>query len=264
MLVKKLNETPETIFLQLLQVELIGYTRIRAHELSRQEISNWIIVSLANLNLPLGNSNTPAQRDMEIDSKLWNQTNLPNTVPPTFHTCNLARYYELEIRVGLVYGAPGNLKVIDSTGRWMSVANLYQPELTVQPLRMPVQVYSGIKPSPALLAEMARRGGLPSTYLTLQPGLSPDRPGFAQPSSQPPSPVSFPAPSPSGPSGFQQVSHPAEHPSEAPPPSYEDAMAEDLAPVDGPRRGYDQPDSQPVTQDAKRSGVFGNSERLFS
>ena len=110
-LVKKLNETPEIIYLQLLQVELIGYTRIRAHELERQESSSWVIVSLANLHMPLGNSNTPMNKDMEIDQKLWSNLSLPNSVPPTFATCNLTRNYVLEIRIGLVYGSPGNMKV---------------------------------------------------------------------------------------------------------------------------------------------------------
>lgn len=111
-LVKKLNETPEIPFLQLLHVELIGYTRIRAHQFARQEKGSWIIASLSNLQLPLGNSNTPTDGEMEIDSKFWRQVPLPNTVAPTFETCNLSRYYELEIKVGLGYGTPGNLKVL--------------------------------------------------------------------------------------------------------------------------------------------------------
>ena len=110
-IVKKLNETPEIIFLKLLQVELIGYTQIRAHELQRKETSSWVIVSLANLTIPLGNSNTPINKDMEIDKNLWSTTPLPNSVPPSFDTCNLTRSYELEIRVGLSYGSPGSMKV---------------------------------------------------------------------------------------------------------------------------------------------------------
>ena len=111
LIVKKLNETTEIMFLKLLQVELIGYTHIRAHELQRKEASSWVIVSLANLTIPLGNSNTPINKDMEIDKKLWSTIPLPNSVPPSFDTCNLTRSYELEIRVGLSYGSPGSMKV---------------------------------------------------------------------------------------------------------------------------------------------------------
>lgn len=46
------------------------------------------------------------------------------------------------------------------------------------------------------------------------------------------------------------------------PPSYEDAIAEDIGPVDGPRRDYNQPDVPPnasrLSDDWKPSG-----ERLF-
>ena len=114
-IVKKLNETPEILFLTLFQVELVGYTKIRAHDLSRQESSSWIVVSLANLKTPLGNSETQVEKDMEVDSKLWNQIALPNTVPPSFETCNLARHYTLQIRVGIMYGKPGNLKVFSNS-----------------------------------------------------------------------------------------------------------------------------------------------------
>ena len=108
---RKLNETSEILFLTLLQVELIGYTTIRAHDLTRKESSSWVVVSLANLKIPLGNSETPADRDMEVDQKLWTNIPLPNTVSPSFETCNLSRHYTLQIRIGLVYGRPGNMKV---------------------------------------------------------------------------------------------------------------------------------------------------------
>ena len=122
-LVKKLNETSEIIYLQLLQIELIGYTMIRAHELQRQESSSWVIVSAANLHIPLGNSNTPMNKDMEVDRKLWSNVPLPSSVPPTFETCNLTRNYVLEIRVGLVHGSTGNMKVTCITHRHIETVN---------------------------------------------------------------------------------------------------------------------------------------------
>ncbi|MCJ1401368.1 hypothetical protein MMC11_004580 [Xylographa trunciseda] len=241
-LVKKLNETPETIFLKLLQVELIGYTQIRAHELERKESSSWVIVSRANLTIPLGNSNTPVNKDMEIDKKLWSNIPVPNSVPPTFDTCNLTRFYELEIRVGLAYGSPGNLK----------------PELTVQSLRMPVQVYSGITPPPALLAELAKRSG-PSTA-NVRPPQGTTTNSSPGPSSYQPPP--FSSSMQSSPNSTNIIPPSFDMPEDAPP-SYEDAMAEDLAPVDGPRRDYHQPQTAPIVGDSKRSGLFGGNERLF-
>ena len=110
-LVKKLNESSEAIYLQLLQIELIGYTKIRAHELQRVETSSWILTSLSNLRIALGNSDSQSGKEIEIDEKLWNRISLPNTVAPSFDTCNLSRHYELEIRVGLSYGSAGSIKV---------------------------------------------------------------------------------------------------------------------------------------------------------
>ena len=137
-------------------------------------------------------------------------------------------------------------------------ANPKQPELTVQSLRMPVQVFSGITPPPALLAELAKRSG-PSAVKV--------RP--SQEAATRPSPISSSSRLPS----FSPSSHPSstttnlavpstDMPDDAPP-SYEDAMAEDLAPVDGPRRDYQQPQTTPIVGDSKRSGLWGGGERLF-
>lgn len=60
-----------------------------------------------------------------------------------------------------------------------------------------------------------------------------------------------------GPSDHIEPS-PGDIPDEAPP-SYEDAMADDLAPIDGPRRQYEQQPSQTPIGDEKRSG----NDRLF-
>lgn len=50
---------------------------------------------------------------------------------------------------------------------------------------------------------------------------------------------------------------------EAPPPSYEDAIAEDIGPVDGPRRDYQQPEVTRPVGNEKRNERFRNDERLF-
>ena len=118
---------------------------------------------------------------------------------------------------------------------------------------MPVQVFSGIKPPNELVEDMLRRqgtidglGGRPYTD-TLA-------------STHVPIATQSPLTSPYGVQFAPNITHPA--PSEvpaddgAPPPSYEDAMAEDLAPVDGQRRDYEHPVPAP-TPDEKRVGLFG-------
>jgi hypothetical protein len=96
---------------------------------------------------------------------------------------------------------------------------------------MPVKVYSGIAPPQALLDAIAAAA--------LQP--SPSKPtGQNWPTNTdsrppvPPRPPGAPVPADSG-GSYDDA-----------PPSYEDAMAENLSPVDGPRREYHPPDSSTV------------------
>lgn len=121
---------------------------------------------------------------------------------------------------------------------------------------MPVQVYSGIAPPPALRAEMAKLGGTIQPAHTSPSPVNISSPLYTPPAPQPNSGYPFP-----GPSGSTHVPPPGEGMDEPPPPSYEDVMADDLAPVDGPRRDYHQPDAPPLVSDEKGGGL---RERLFS
>ena len=110
-LVKKLSESYETIFLQMIQVELIAYTNILAHDLRRTESGTWVLLSRSNMSIPLGRGGDPADTEYTIDADMWNRVPLPSTVAPSFETCNVSRTYELEVRVGLTHGSVGNMKV---------------------------------------------------------------------------------------------------------------------------------------------------------
>ena len=111
-LVTKKNETPATIYLQTLSIVLIGYTTIRAHELRRQEAGSWVIMSLANIHQAISKTqSSDSAKVFEVDPKLWKNHPLPNTVCPTFETCNITRHYELEVKVGISWGSPSNINV---------------------------------------------------------------------------------------------------------------------------------------------------------
>ncbi|EEP77270.1 conserved hypothetical protein [Uncinocarpus reesii 1704] len=211
-LIKKLGEFPETLYLQLFQIELIGYTSIRAHDLSRRESSSWVILSRSNMNIPLGNFNDPVGKEWKVDSRMWNQIPLPNSVAPSFDTCNLSRTYELEVRVGISRGSHGTMK----------------PDLIVLPLRISVNVYSGVAPPTALLEAMGISGVTTAVSSNIPPPPQPPRP--AAPAAAVAAPP-YTAPPPR-----------VEEYEDAPP-SYEDAMAEALGPVDGPRREYNPLDA---------------------
>lgn len=110
-LVKKLNDAPETVFLQMLQIELIAYTHIRAHDLRRTQAGSWVIVSTSNMSMPLGSPSDPAGTEWTIQPGFWDHIPLPNTVAPSFETCNISRTYELEVRIGFTYGSHGVMRV---------------------------------------------------------------------------------------------------------------------------------------------------------
>ena len=62
-------------------------------------------MSSSDMKIPLQQSKSgKGDRVLEIDAKLWNQKTLPNTVTPTFDTCNLSRTYSLDFKVGLSWG----------------------------------------------------------------------------------------------------------------------------------------------------------------
>lgn len=115
-LVSKLNESPATIFLELLQVALIANTTCRAHELSRSDPASWVIMSSANMHRPLGNpQDGETGKEMEIDAGLWNRIALPSNVAPSFSTCNISRNYFVDVNIGLSYGTAGNINVSHSS-----------------------------------------------------------------------------------------------------------------------------------------------------
>ena len=234
----------------MLQIELLVHTHVRAHDLNRIETSSVVITSQANMAVPLGDGGVGAEKantDLEVPSPLWDNIPLPMTVSPSFETCNISRTYDLEVRVGLKHGGVGDIR----------------PEIMVLPLRLAVKIYSGIKPPPALLRAIA----------TSQPQ------HYVHPSTLG-SPIVH---SPSSPSTPSYVQHPPQTgnlgaPQNVPledeaPPSYEDAMAEEIGPVDGPRRDYSVP-SEPDRRVNRASTGFNNeskssglarhpSERLF-
>lgn len=108
---RKLNDSKESVFLMSLQVHLYGHTEVRALDVTRTETSTWVLMSLTGLSIPLGKTTDAVRTETVVDDNLWNRIKLPNTVAPSFITCNLTRNYELEVKIGLAYGFPGELQV---------------------------------------------------------------------------------------------------------------------------------------------------------
>lgn len=106
-IVKKLNDCSAMLYLQSLQVSLISTTKIRAHDVYRKETNSWIVVSKSNMGMPIGTASDPADTETVLDDSAWRGQALPNTVAPSFTTCNIERTYQLDVRIGVSYVSAG-------------------------------------------------------------------------------------------------------------------------------------------------------------
>lgn len=107
-LVRKLNDGPGMIYLDSLQVSLIGATKIRAHDIYRTETNSWIIMSKSNIGMALGNATDPEGTEYTLPNHGWRGNPLPNTVAPSFKACNIERTYQVDVRIGLSYSGQGS------------------------------------------------------------------------------------------------------------------------------------------------------------
>ncbi|KAL9006871.1 MAG: hypothetical protein Q9188_000402 [Gyalolechia gomerana] len=219
LMVTKLNDSPATVFLQLLQIELVAKTAVRAHHLSRVNLTSTVVISKSNMRMRL----VEQKRVMEIDKGHWRDIPLPNSVAPSFDTCNISRSYDLHVKVGLLHGFGEHIF----------------PELIVETLIMPTQVYSGIAPPDALLRAMAGRPTSNIVPTAATSDLPPRPPPSAVPFSPSAPPTSIPQHLSAAPFQTGQTHPEGPFPDDAPP-SYEDAVADGIGPVDGPRRLYFQ------------------------
>ncbi|KAF2200276.1 hypothetical protein GQ43DRAFT_80433 [Delitschia confertaspora ATCC 74209] len=249
-LVKSHSEQTKNVYMQMLQIELIGYTKVQAHEVQRTESNSWVVVSMSNMAIPLGSPSDPVGTEVPINPEYWSGKTLPNTVAPSFQTCNISRYYELEVRVGLGYGSYEH-------GR---------DQLVVLPLRLPVKVYSGIAPPPALLKAMsiveARKEArndkasteaeAPMNLPTPTPTRRPAPQIYTEPSVGPSN--HQPPPSPGGYAvAGGHAAHTPQPVYDDAPPSYEEAIGQDLPPINGYRGEY-QPPPFPEGEPGRLSG----------
>ena len=111
LIMRKTVQSPENVYLMSLQVHLIGSTEVRAQDVLRTETSTWVLISLDGLAMQVGSPSDELRTETVIDSSLWDTIPLPNTVAPSFQTCNLTRRYEIEVKVGLGYGFKDDIQV---------------------------------------------------------------------------------------------------------------------------------------------------------
>lgn len=175
LIAKKLVDSRAECYLVSMQIDLVGTTTVRCQDLINNEETRWVVVSRAGLAIPLqGGPGDAVGTETEIDKILWDTKPLPNTVMPSFVTCNLKRTYALELKLGVCWGKPPNVQDPAATpasskmasmslkGKGKAGAKGKSSAALAQTMFLPlhfsaVQVYSGLTP-PDSLAQAAMRG----------------------------------------------------------------------------------------------------------
>ncbi len=267
-LVKRLNKSDVGIFLQSLEISLIGITKVRAQDVHRTENNSWVIMSKSNMGVPIGAAFDPAGTEVPIAENLWRGQTLPNTVAPSFETCNISRKYQIDVRIGIgYYGSTkswnkvregdgsrivGRIALL-SSGTLERADQQTQPQTIILPLRLDVSVFSGIAPPPQLLDAMAQARTKSKPKPTLDTKTPLDEKLKAEQGREPD--MAVPQTPMEGPSHDFPARQGAAMSSQLPiyedaPPSYEDAVGTDLPPVDVPRPNYAPP--PPLEDDVLR------------
>ncbi|KAI5462705.1 hypothetical protein BGZ63DRAFT_355682 [Mariannaea sp. PMI_226] len=235
LIAKKLSNNPDDVYLVSFEMNLIGYTEVRAENLHNRKVNRWVVASNAGLNIPLTSSPTdPVGKELVIPDNIWSNMSLPNTVAPSFATCNLSRRYELEVKLGVAWGQPRR--------------GSKQAQVIYLPLHFSkVDVFSGITPPEELLQAASANRPTGPTFDSIPPRLPPRRqssvssPTTSRPTQQVPHvPQQQTNPPPQQQPAYDPLYPPqlgpgqtAPPPDDAPP-SYDEAMAENLAgPFDG-------------------------------
>lgn len=89
LLAKKLVPSNAEVYLIALQIDLIGKTNVRCHNLVNTELSRWVVMARQGLMIPVSRPEDAVGTEIVVPDSLWSDMPLPNTVMPSFVTCNL-------------------------------------------------------------------------------------------------------------------------------------------------------------------------------
>lgn len=179
-LAKKLVDSHAECYLVSIQIDLVGTTTVRCQDILNNEETRWVVASRSGLAVPLQTGPDDAVgTETEINKTLWANSPLPNTVMPSFVTCNLKRSYALELKLGVSWGKPpgATAAIPDEAssspstsikgkakgkGKGKAKSGAAAVPTLAQTIFLPlhfsnVQVYSGLTP-PESLAQAAMKG----------------------------------------------------------------------------------------------------------
>ncbi|KAL4921176.1 hypothetical protein BDW62DRAFT_175087 [Aspergillus aurantiobrunneus] len=103
------NRTTTTnITLHDFQSMLLETTKLRAPGAVHSSTRSWVVQTMANLRHPFVRDTSHHEHSSvtvyKLDNSLWSRHYVPLSLAPTFETCNIARAYELEVRLGIGIG----------------------------------------------------------------------------------------------------------------------------------------------------------------
>lgn len=190
LIARKLVASHAECYLASIQIDLVGSTVVRCQDMVNTETTRWVVVSRHGLALPLQRGPDDAvDTETEINKVLWDSKPLPNTVMPSFVTCNLRRTYALELKLGVSWGKPPgttvaippddaseslsskvsamSLKAARAKGKGKNAAPNMATTMFLPLHFSSVQVYSGLSP-PESLAQAAMKGRKQQTQTQTQ------------------------------------------------------------------------------------------------
>lgn len=148
----------QPVFLTSIAIELTGKTEVRCYENVTPILNRFVILSNTRLRIPLTKSpSDPVGTEFQVPDDLWRTVPLPNTISPSFHTCNITRMYQLELKLGVSWETPTTKGMFSSKDSYPNVQTIVLPLLFND-----VKIYSGIAPPPEVLRAMANRRQTPA------------------------------------------------------------------------------------------------------
>lgn len=143
----------QPVYLTSILIELIGTTQIRCFDKIDSVVNRFIVLSNNSLRIPLTKTPDAAiDSEVQIPDDLWRNVPLPNTISPSFSTCNIARKYRLELRLGVSWETSAAKGMFASKDPYPNTQTIVLPLVFNE-----VRIFSGIAPPPEVLRALENR-----------------------------------------------------------------------------------------------------------
>ncbi|POS86709.1 hypothetical protein EPUL_000871 [Erysiphe pulchra] len=114
-MLRKLNKCSKHLLLVSFTINVISKVEVKVDGMVRTDSSTWVVANQNGLSIEIGSINDNEGTECILNQALWSRFPIPNSIGPSFQTCNISRSYELDIR----------------------------PQIVILPLRLPIEIFSG-------------------------------------------------------------------------------------------------------------------------